>query len=58
MVDKASLRHREQFVSSCKKIETLFNGTVVLHQQNTGVLIKVRIPTILDYNREINNTMD
>lgn len=34
MVDKASLRHREQFVSSFKKIERLFNGTVVSHQQN------------------------
>lgn len=29
MVDKASLRHMELFVSSCKKIETLFNGTVL-----------------------------
>lgn len=28
-VDKASLRQREQFVSSCKKFETLFYGTVV-----------------------------
>lgn len=35
MVDKASLRLREQFVSSCKKIERLFIGTVELHQRNT-----------------------
>lgn len=36
MVDKASLRHREQFASS-KKIETLFNGTVGFQQQKTTV---------------------
>lgn len=28
-VDKARLRQREQFVSSCKKFETLFYGAVV-----------------------------
>lgn len=32
-VDKASLRHREQFVPSCTKFETLLYGTVVQHQQ-------------------------
>lgn len=36
MVDKASLRHREQFASSCKKIERLFNGMVAFQQQKTA----------------------
>lgn len=57
--DKASPRHREQFVSSCRKIETRFIATVVLHQRNTVRYSTYSpIPTNADYNRGINNTVD
>lgn len=37
-VDKASQRQREQFVSSCKTVETVFYGSVVQHQQKASLI--------------------